>query len=111
MMVTTIIHCSTCEGGNWKFVSKGSCPAECAAVGDPHYVTFDGAYYTFNGDCWYRLVRETNMQLFDVLAENVPCGSSGVTCVKSVRIEAYGKIFYLMHGDTIKVVPLIYQVL
>ena len=82
---------------------KEPCPSECAAVGDPHYLTFDGSYYTFNGNCWYRLVRETTIQLFDVMAENVPCGSTGVTCTKSVRVEAYGKIFNLMPGDEIQV--------
>ena len=37
------------------------------------------------------------------MVENVPCGSTGVTCTKSVTIEAYGKTFKLKQDEAIEV--------
>ena len=84
-------------------IRETDCPSRCSAVGDPHYVTFDGHAYTFNGDCSYRLARETTNDEFEVSAENVPCGSTGVTCTKSVQVRAFGKIFQLLHGYDVRV--------
>jgi hypothetical protein len=78
------------------------CPAQCAAVGDPHYTTFDGFTFSFNGACNYRLVREITTDEFDVTAMNVPCGSTGVTCTKAVEIRAYAKRWQLLHGEEVR---------
>lgn len=57
------------------------------AYGDPHYLTFDGFHYSFQGGCEYILVRSKGSRNFSVLAENVACGSTGSTCTKIVTIN------------------------
>ena len=47
----------TCVGGQWVCEDKG-CDSICVAYGDPHYTTFDGKRYNFQGNCVYYLVKE-----------------------------------------------------
>ena len=47
------------------------------------------------GACSYLLVHDKQNDLFDVRAENLPCGTTGVTCTKSVTVRAYRKSFHM----------------
>lgn len=59
----------TCSEGQW-ICTQVSCGSRCSAVGDPHYVTFDGKRYDFMGQCSYYLVKGDN---FSIEAENIAC--------------------------------------
>ncbi|XP_008588542.1 PREDICTED: mucin-5AC-like, partial [Galeopterus variegatus] len=81
----------TCESRMWQCTEE-PCLATCAVYGDGHYLTFDGQSYSFNGDCEYTLVQDhcgknsSVKYAFRVITENVPCGTTGTTCSKAIKI-------------------------
>ncbi|XP_005941718.1 intestinal mucin-like protein [Haplochromis burtoni] len=98
--ITTHVQCNVtnivCENGQppVKVYDENGCcfhyecKCVCGGWGDPHYVTFDGQYYSFQKNCTYVLVKEiTPRHNFKVYIENVNCNPTGtVTCPKSLIV-------------------------
>uniref|UniRef100_A0A8C7VBG6 SCO-spondin n=1 Tax=Oryzias sinensis TaxID=183150 RepID=A0A8C7VBG6_9TELE len=99
--ITKDCNTCVCQKRRWH-CTRLVCDGVCVATGDPHYVTFDGRRYSFLGDCQYVLATETS-GLFSITAENVPCGSTGVTCTKSVTFSLGSTIIHLLRGKAVTV--------
>uniref|UniRef100_A0A2K6UAH8 Mucin 2, oligomeric mucus/gel-forming n=1 Tax=Saimiri boliviensis boliviensis TaxID=39432 RepID=A0A2K6UAH8_SAIBB len=80
----------TCQKGRWA-CSQAVCHGTCSIYGSGHYITFDGKYYDFDGHCSYVAVQDycgqnSSLGSFSIITENVPCGTTGVTCSKAIKI-------------------------
>ncbi|XP_070621281.1 mucin-5B-like isoform X2 [Erythrolamprus reginae] len=87
------VDCNTCICKNrmWKCTME-TCLSTCAVYGDGHYITFDDKRYIFNGQCEYTLLQDYCGQnsstegSFRIISENIPCGTTGTTCSKSIKV-------------------------
>ncbi|KAM9458017.1 zonadhesin-like [Salvelinus alpinus] len=82
--------CKVKEGVKGCFLSS---PAICRVYGDPHYITFDGKAYTFQGGCSYTLAKtcggHTPVQ-FSVTGQNWNPGSESSAKLAAVVLETKG---------------------
>ncbi|XP_036033697.1 mucin-5B [Onychomys torridus] len=98
----------TCRNRRWECTDQ-PCMGACVAYGDGHFVTFDGERYIFEGSCEYTLTQDycrgnaSTDGTFRIVTENVPCGTTGTTCSKAIKIfvESYELI---LHEGNFKVV-------
>ncbi|XP_063145392.1 mucin-5AC-like [Candoia aspera] len=105
------VDCNTCVCKNrmWKCTME-TCLATCAIYGDGHYITFDDKRYIFNGKCEYTLIQDycgqnsSTQGSFRIISENVPCGTTGTTCSKTIKVfwENYELILTEEHYEVVK---------
>ncbi|NXI51709.1 MUC5A protein, partial [Chloroceryle aenea] len=105
------VDCNTCVCKNrtWE-CTEDQCLGTCAVYGDGHYNTFDDRRFSFNGNCEYTLVQDhcgksgTTNGTFRVVTENIPCGNTGTTCSKSIKVflEGYELILGEEHISVIR---------
>ncbi|XP_037075331.1 hemocytin-like [Pollicipes pollicipes] len=103
----------TCTAGEWT-CTEAVCASKCVVAGDPHYLTFDGVRFDYQGKCSYYLLLAKD---YSVQAENVPCSGAisekmnyhpstlagQPSCTRSVRIEYQGLTVDLKQGLKVKV--------
>ncbi|XP_053177630.1 mucin-5AC-like [Scomber japonicus] len=89
---TLTVDCNTCYCSGKTFrCTTNVCDAVCGIYGDGHYTTFDDKRFDFNGQCEYTLLQDycgssQGSGSFRIITENVPCGSTGTTCSKTIKI-------------------------
>ncbi|XP_064884055.1 LOW QUALITY PROTEIN: IgGFc-binding protein-like [Oncorhynchus nerka] len=83
-----------CVVMNNKAICVAQSKATCRAVGDPHYLTFDGERFDFQGTCSYVMATvvksEPGLIPFTVLTKNNHRGNKRVSFVRKVSVTVYG---------------------
>jgi len=89
-IVTNCAERCTCGADGMFACVPQTCPPingpTCIASGDPHYVSWDGLRFDFQGTCEYAMARPCTGNDFTVSANNDDCGGGRVSCVSGVRI-------------------------
>lgn len=96
------------RGSAW--LSGAPSTGYCAGWGDPHYVTFDGLYYSYQGNCTYVLVEEITPTLgnFGVYIDNYHCDANDrVSCPRTLVVRYQSQEVLI---KTLRMMPIKVQV-
>ncbi|XP_065053369.1 mucin-2-like [Rhopilema esculentum] len=101
--------CNQCICNNTKWhCTKSECAGWCSAYGDPHYTSFDGKKFMFQGSCEYVMAQDFcngRNGTFRVQTQNVVCGSTGVTCAKDITVQVGDTVLRMERGKEITAKP------
>lgn len=84
------------------FEMSRSRPKTCFTWGGTHYKTFDNRIYSFDSDCSYTLLRDTQDGICTIVASNGPGCRIGSSrhCSKIVKLFVHDKQYILTSDDT-----------
>ncbi|KAI4825290.1 hypothetical protein KUCAC02_020976 [Chaenocephalus aceratus] len=73
----------------------------CEGWGDPHYITFDGLFYSYQGNCTYVLMEEISPKhKLNIYIDNVYCDpTEDVSCPRSIIISFQSEVFTLINHN------------
>ena len=82
-------NCYRCSLGSW---DASNCwgretrvvPRDALVIWEPHFVTFDGTHFDFQGQCSYTLIKAA---FTEVIGKYEICGKQDVTCLESLTIN------------------------
>ncbi|XP_036068311.1 kielin/chordin-like protein isoform X3 [Oryzias melastigma] len=111
------VHCRTercppltCASDEMPAVAPGLCcphciprPATCITFGDPHYRTFDGRMFHFQGTCTYILTQDCESRDFSIHVTNDDRGRKGVSWTKEVTVFLGDTAVQLLQDWVVKV--------
>lgn len=113
-----IVHCNSsscqqqeiCRAIEGEYGCHSRPSATCSAAGDPHYTSFDGHRFDFQGTCLYTLATVCNDTLglpyFQVTAQNEAWNGRSVSITVEVYVHVSGHLVHIsrnMYG-TAKVI-------
>uniref|UniRef100_A0A3B3BR76 VWFD domain-containing protein n=1 Tax=Oryzias melastigma TaxID=30732 RepID=A0A3B3BR76_ORYME len=113
--VTGVVNCEphscgpeeACRVVDGEFGCHPNPSGTCSASGDPHYLTFDGKTYDFQGTCRYVLAEVCNsssgLHQFSVEAKNEPWNGLPVSITAEVAVSVWGYKVWMFSNNRVEV--------